>query len=164
MRRKFLSIGFLLAGISTAACAQTIFPNSKNDVLKTNMVIRTLNNEKSPTSQLSVRVGFHNYDDDKDYVTAKNDTMTNWSIGWQHNAQLQPSDQKYKLEDIQDTFIRLYMNPPSNEPCELECTLSITFTDGDKVKTFKKTFEPIVLNRDTAIRYVEVVDKSKKKK
>ncbi|RAJ79994.1 hypothetical protein CLV59_105100 [Chitinophaga dinghuensis] len=164
MRRKFLSIGFFLAGITSVACAQTIFPNSKNDVLKTNMVIRTLNNQKSPDGQLSVRVGFHNYDDDKDYVTAKNDTMTNWSKGWQRDAKLTQSDQKYKLEDIQDTFIRLYMNPPTSEPCEVECTLSITFTDGDKVKTFKKIFSPITITADTAIRYVEVVDKSKVKK
>ncbi|WP_143160130.1 hypothetical protein [Chitinophaga jiangningensis] len=158
----------LSACLMTTACyaaqAQTNHPDSKQDILEAKFSIHTVNCEKDPNGTMSVRVGFHNYNDDKDYILAKNDNVEKWANVWDKKIPLTMSTEKYKLEDIQDTFIRVYVNPPTRNKLDLECTLAIRFTDGEKTKVFNKTFTNVTIMSDTAVRFVEVTDLSLKKK
>ncbi|WP_291906987.1 hypothetical protein [Chitinophaga sp. CB10] len=160
---RLLTIG-LMTTAGLAAKAQTNHPDSKQDILEAKFTIRTVNCEKDPNGLMSVRVGFHNYNDDKDYILAKNDAVEKWANVWEKKIPLTMSPEKYKLEDIQDTFIRVYVDPPTRNKLDLDCTLAIRFTDGEKTKVFNKTFTNVTITSDTAIRFVEVTDLSLKKK
>ncbi|MBV7532057.1 hypothetical protein KW844_18325 [Chitinophaga sp. sic0106] len=163
MFTRLMTIG-LLTTASFAAQAQTNHPDSKQDILEAKFKIHTLNCEKDPNGTMSVRIGFHNYNDDKDYILASNDNVEKWANVWEKKIPLTMSGEKYKLEDIQDTFIRVFVNPPTRNKLDLDCTIAIRFTDGEKTKVFNKTFTNVTVMSDTAVRFVEVTDLSLKKK